>query len=65
MANFDSRTAQKINALLSEMAALFKSDCECTFIMRRPGDPECELVASNDDLNEVILVLQRSKKRRG
>lgn len=65
MAGLDPITSERVNELLTQLARLFRSDCECTFVMRRPGDPECELVASNDDLDEVIQVLQRSKQREG
>jgi hypothetical protein len=65
MPKIDPITSKRINELLTQLARLFKPDRECTFIMRTPGDQDCELVASNDDLDEVIKVLERMKRQRG
>ena len=49
---------------IKQIERLFDPDCKITFIMRKPGDTECELLIGTDyDLNEIIKVVKRSKDR--
>jgi hypothetical protein len=50
-------------ALESLHADLFIPDMRLTLVARRPGNTECELVVTDDDLAEVIKVVRRSQKR--
>ena len=48
-----------ISYLLTEIHKLFKPGCICTIIMRRPGEPNHEMVVGNDDLRELIATIER------
>lgn len=37
-------------------------DAELTFIMRLPRHDECEMIVTNDDLDELAKVIERRKK---
>lgn len=53
----------EISAALNKLRPLFTPDCELTFVMRKPGSPGVYMVISNDDLDEVIAVIEKSKAR--
>ena len=50
---------------LNEIAVLFRRDCELTFIMRDPKDPDAWLLISNDNINELIGLLKKARRTDG
>ncbi len=48
---------------LDGLKKMFKPGVQLSIIMRTPGDTEAEFVVSNDDMQELIEVLERSKSR--
>lgn len=52
-----------ISGKLSELEPLFVKGMKLTFIARYPGQSETELVITEDDLDDVIETLRRSKSR--
>lgn len=42
---------------------VFTDDCKLTFVMRVPNFPNRFMVVSDDDLDEVIAAISRSKER--
>jgi hypothetical protein len=60
---------ERIGRVLStQIAPLFKRDIGMTFtfIARCPGDNEADVfISSDDDIDELIALLQRSKTRDG
>lgn len=54
---------EEVEAALNQLRPVFQPHCQLTFIMRRPGDDEGDMVISNDDLDELAKVIQRTKAR--
>ena len=48
---------------LEALESWFTPDCKLTFIMRKPGNPEADLVITGDSEDELIAVLERTKAR--
>lgn len=48
---------------LKQMEACFKPHCRLTLLMRTPGNDECELLFTRDELPEVIRAIGRFQLR--
>jgi hypothetical protein len=57
------RAFNRVQDALNELGDEFVEGAQLTFIMRMPGNTEAEMVVTNDDLDEVIATLERSKNR--
>lgn len=55
--------AGQVEEYLTEIEALFKPHCRITFLMRDPQNPECEMLLTRDDLDEVAKAIERAKVR--
>jgi hypothetical protein len=44
---------------LQQMERLFTADCRLTFIMRKPGQPDCWILMTRDNLEELIADMPR------
>lgn len=51
------------NALGELADNVFTEDCKLSFVMRVPGFPDRFMVISDDDLDEVVKTIERSKHR--
>lgn len=59
MKNVHDRVTTALNEIKKQC---FTPDVELTFVMRRPGDDECFMVISNDNLEELADLLHRQHK---
>ncbi len=48
---------------LQDLEKLFKDGAQLTLLMRFPGNTECELLFTKDDLQEVAAAIQRFIER--
>lgn len=48
---------------LEEISKLYKPEVKLTFISRHPGNEEGDVLVTNDTLEELTKVLERSKAR--
>jgi hypothetical protein len=54
---------QEVSAFLTEAERFFKPGVKLTFIMRRPDNDECDILITDDSLDELAAVIERMKKR--
>jgi hypothetical protein len=57
------RIGDRIASMLNEIAVFFKPGIKITFLARVTGNPEGDMLISNDDLGEIRAALQRSETR--
>lgn len=59
-----AQAGEVIKSKLLDIKKLFKEDMKFSFVARRPGSEEEELIITDDtDLKEVIKVIERSIAR--
>lgn len=56
-------TREVIQRSLAELQSLFIRGMKLSFVARYPGHPDIEMVITDDNLDEVMEVLRRSKIR--
>jgi hypothetical protein len=60
----DQWLTYKLGAILAKhVEPIFKRGTQFTLIARTPGEPDCDVLVTSDDLDEVIALVQRSKDR--
>ncbi len=57
------KAAAACKAALWDLEKHFVKEARLTLLMRVPGNPECELLFTRDDLDGVIEALTRFKER--
>lgn len=52
-----------LSAELTKLERYFQPEMKLSLIARMPGNPERELVVTNDDLDDLALLIERMKSR--
>lgn len=52
-----------VTDVLEKLSKIFVKEAKLSFIMRVPGNVEAEMLVTDDDLNELINLIERSKNR--
>jgi hypothetical protein len=62
---FQQGLLERLGGILeAHVEPIFKPEVKVTLIVRLPGNPEADiLVSSDEDLDEVIALVERSKPR--
>ena len=58
-----NRVREEVDRHLDALESWFLPECKLTFIMRKPGNDDADLVITVDDIDELIAVLERTKTR--
>jgi hypothetical protein len=56
-------TAMLANVLAKHVEPIFKAGTRFTIIARAPGNNEADVLVSDDDLDEIVALVERSKGR--
>ena len=54
---------QKIQEHMNKIKSMFKSGAEVTVLIRMPDKPEQDFLITNDNLDDIISAIKRSKER--
>lgn len=65
MSEFESRLNNKLGLILQHhVAPIFKAGTRLTIIARTPDNNEADVLVSDDDIDSILALLERSKSRK-
>jgi hypothetical protein len=56
-------TAEYISGKMDDIKRQFRPDAKITVAVRIPNEPEQDFILTDDDLNEVIIMIERRQRK--